>query len=287
MTFLGGVETVIIYGVIYGGALSVLALGMSFVFGVAKVMDLSYAAYIALAAYVLFSFSNTNAPLAIALIVSPLAVVPLALFVERLLIRPMLTVTNGVMMATFGVSLIAEKVITLVWGGTVNAIRVYVSGSMTIVNTVVSSQRLMQLPISILCVLALLAFVGYTKHGKAVSAVSQDRDAAWLVGINVNATMALTVALGALLAGVSSVLVAPTGPIIPGMGWTPLLAAFPIVLIGGLGSVKGTVVASYMFALFTNFVIVFIGSQWGNLAAFLFLLVVLLVRPGGLFAKPD
>jgi branched-chain amino acid transport system permease protein len=264
-------------------------------FGVAKIIDFTYIGYVVAASYLVYtltggtimgvSIPSETIPIGAALFISVVGVLPIAIFVERAVIRPMIRNGTAVMMATFGMALLIQYLATLIWGPIQASVMPYFSGFITILHTVVSVQRFMVLPVGLLAIILLVVFIAYTKLGKSIVAVSDDSDAAWLVGINVDATYTLTIVLAAGLAATAAVLTAPTVGLMPGMGWGPFTTAFIVTVLGGLGSLPGAVLASYVYAIFLNSVSVFVGPQWADAAALVFLVVLLFIRPRGMFGK--
>jgi len=293
--FAAGLETVLVYAAVVGASFSLLSVGFSLMFGVAKIIDFTYIGYVVAASYLVYTFTGGTIvggstpfgtlPIGAALLISVVGVLPIAVFVERTLIRPMIHNATAVMMATFGMALFIQYLATLVWGPMVASVVPYFSGFITISHTVVSVQRFVVLPIGLLAIFLLVAFIAYTKLGKSIVAVSDDSDAAWLVGINVNATYTLTIVLAAGFAATAAVLTAPTVGLQPGMGWSPFTTAFIVTVLGGLGSLPGAVLASFVYAIFQNSVSVFAGPQWADAAALVFLVALLFIRPRGMFGK--
>ena len=272
--------SIILFGVLAGGVFSLFALGLSLVFGVAKIVDLTYAGYIAIASYFLFTLEPIVGVLA-SVLLSVALTIPIAILVERFIIRPLRTSEIQVMMATFGVALLIQYSITGIWGSLASAVPAYFSGALTVGQSVVSMQQFVQLPIGLLISIGVILFLGYTKHGKAIISVSQDSIASWLVGINVNSIMALTIVLSAVLAASAAVLSAPISAIPPSMGWSPFITAFIVVVFGGIGNVKGTVIASYMYGLILNSVNVLISPSWSDIVGITLLVTILILKPSG------
>ena len=284
MDVVQNIVSALVYGVLAGGRFSLIALGLSLIFGVANLIDYTYVAYIAVAGYLFYTVDPLAGPL-LGMLIVVLSVIPMALFVERFLIRPLKSSGNQVMMVTFGVSLFTQYAISLIWGSLTLAVPTFLPGAVSILGNITSMQSFAILPASVAISLATIFFIDYTRRGKSIVAVSQDTEASWLVGVNVSSTMALTIVIGAMLAAAASVISAPTIGETPAMGWSPFIIAFVVVVFGGLGSIKSSVVASYIYGIILNFGIVFIGSQWSDVIGFVILIAILLVRPEGVLGR--
>lgn len=286
MGVLESLQIVLVHGILSGAVYSLLAIGLSLVFGVAKIIDFTYVGYIAISSYILYTLNFTfSFGIVINIILSILIVIPIALFVERFLIRPFIGSDTQVMMITFAMALFIQNLIIVIWGPLMKAIPSFLKGSITVLNSVVSLQRLLQLPVAIISSISLLLFMKYTKLGKAIVAVSQDSDAAWLLGINVNTIRMLTIVLAACLAATASVISASLSGIMPGMGFNTFTTAFIVVIFGGMGSIKGSLIAAYAYAIIQNFISVFISPQWIDVFGFTFLIAILIARPIGVFGE--
>jgi branched-chain amino acid transport system permease protein len=278
------IVTALVYGVLAGGTYSLIALGLSMIFGVANLIDFTYVAYIALSGYLLYSLDPIVGP-GLGILIAILVIIPMAIVVERFFIRPLRNNANQVMMVTFGIALFAQYLIIDIWGSLTVAVPPFLSGAVSILGNVTSLQSFFILPVSIAVSIVTILFVDYTRRGRSIVAVSQDADAAWLMGVNVSSTMALTIVLGAVLAATASLISAPTIGLTPGAGWSPFVTAFVVVVLGGLGSIKASVVASYIYGIILNFGNVFLSPQWADTIGFLILIIILLVRPEGVLGR--
>jgi branched-chain amino acid transport system permease protein len=169
-----------------------------------------------------------------------------------------------------------------VWGPRTRAVAAPVHGQSNIFGAVVTNERLLIAVVSLVTILGLAWFIKYAKYGKAMRAVSEDSEAARVQGIPAMKISALAFGLATGLAALAGVLVAPTTFINPAMGSIPLTFAFIVVIIGGMGSVAGSLIASMIIGLQQNLTALWLGSQWSIGVAFLLAIVVLVVSPRGL-----
>ena len=151
--------------------------------------------------------------------------------------------------------------------------------------TAVSYQRLLVLGVAALLLGGLFAFLRFHPEGLAVRAVSQNPDAAQSMGINLPRIFALTLALGVALAGVGGALMAPLFNVYPAVGFPLTIKAFAITILGGMGNPVGALVASFVISIAESLSVMVMPSQWQNLIAFAVMIVMLLIRPRGLFGR--
>jgi len=182
-----------------------------------------------------------------------------------------------------GLALILQESVKLIYGPEFKSTPYVITGYVTILGVRVVSQKLLAAITAIVLVAALMIFIYRTKHGKAIRAVAQNKEVARLVGINIARVMMITMGISALLAGVAGVLFAPVYIVSP-TEWTILFRAFPVIILGGLGSLRGMLVASFMIAGIEKIVEFTIGGGYiVPTITFTLMLLILFVRPQGLF----
>jgi len=161
-----------------------------------------------------------------------------------------------------------------------------VTGTVTLFGTAMQAQNLLVTILAPALLGALALFLKLSKHGLAIRAIAQNDGAARLLGIRIERTYILTFAVSALLAGIAGVMIGGLFNITPSMGNDPLLRAFLVVVLGGLGSLPGTIIAAYLIGLIEAASSYYIGIYWTPVALFTVLIVILLVRPNGLLGRP-
>jgi branched-chain amino acid transport system permease protein len=245
------------------------------------VMNLAHGGFYILTAY--FIYSLLFGGLGIAIPISLVSIIIVSLVVYKLLIGPMHEKDMGAAVVTLGLVLMLQEIVKLVYGPEIKSIPYVVTGYVTILGVRVVSQKLLAGITAVALVVILLIFIRRTKQGKAIRAVAQNMEVARLVGINIPKVVMMSMAISALLAGLAAVLFAPVYLVSP-FEWTILFRAFPVIILGGLGSLKGMLVASYMIAGTEQIVQFTIGGGYiVPTITFFLMLMVLFIRPSGLF----
>lgn len=284
---------VIFNGTLNGAVLSLIALGYSLVYGVGHIMNLAHGAYFMLTGYLLLwglrifpglLFLNVIFVVAIVTIIGGLTYI--------LLIKPLQDSQVGVVLITFGLAFAIEQIVLINFGTDSVSISKYLIFTETteILGFPMADQSIFYIIISLAIVSLFALFISKSKLGKSIRAVSQDREAAVLMGINANRTLFYTVVISALLASVAGSLYLPGAALTgPSMGWSYLTSSFAVVILGGMGSLVGSVVGGYIVGFLTSFTSVFIpnGPSWAHLVPLIVILIVLIIRPRGLFGKKE
>jgi branched-chain amino acid transport system permease protein len=275
------IEEILVNTFILGGLYCLLALGFSLVFGVAKVMNLAHGGFYMLTAY--FIYSLLFAGLEIAIPISLILILITSFIVYKLLIEPMQAKGMRAAVVTLGLALMLQEGVKLVFGPEFKSISYIITGYVTILGVRIVSQKLLAAITAIVLVAVLYIFVRRTKQGKAIRAVAQNIEVARLVGINVSRVVMMSMGISALLAGVAAILFAPVYIVSP-LEWSILFRAFPVIILGGLGSLRGMLVASFVIAGIEKIVEFTIGGGYiVPTITFSLMLIILLVRPSGLF----
>ena len=284
---------VIFNGTLNGAVLSLIALGYSLVYGVGHIMNLAHGAYFMLTGYLLLwglrifpglLFLNVIFVVAIVTIIGGLTYI--------LLIKPLQDSQVGVVLITFGLAFAIEQIVLINFGTDSVSISKYLIFTETteILGFPMADQSIFFIVMSLAIVSLFALFISKSKLGKSIRAVSQDREAAVLMGINANRTLFYTVVISALLASVAGSLYLPGAALTgPSMGWSYLTSSFAVVILGGMGSLVGSVVGGYIVGFLTSFTSVFIpnGPSWAHLVPLIVILIVLIIRPRGLFGKKE
>jgi branched-chain amino acid transport system permease protein len=284
---------VIFNGSLNGAVLSLIALGYSLVYGVGHIMNLAHGAYFMLTGYLLLwglrifpglLFLNVIFVVAIVTIIGGLTYI--------LLIKPLQDSQVGVVLITFGLAFAIEQIVLINFGTDSVSISKYLIFTETtdFLGFPMADQSIFFIVMSLVIVSIFALFISKSKLGKSIRAVSQDREAAVLMGINANRTLFYTVVISALLASVAGSLYLPGAALTgPSMGWSYLTSSFAVVILGGMGSLVGSVVGGYIVGFLTSFTSVFIpnGPSWAHLVPLIVILIVLIIRPRGLFGKKE
>jgi len=281
-----------INGLELGSIYALVALGYSMVYGIVRLLNFAHGDIIMVGGYIaFFSLTAFFFPPIVAALVTVAGCTLLAVIIERLAYRPLrLAPRLSLLITAIGVSILLQNLAQIAFsadGAHFPAELLLPRGTVSIGAVSLSYTAIITIVASI-CSMALLTFlVQKTKFGKAMRAVSEDREAAQLMGVNVNNVITFTFAVGAALAGIGALLYSTQIQLImPTIGGMLGLTAFVAAVLGGIGSIPGAMIGGYLIAFLEVFVIVTIGSRWTDGAVFLILILVLMVKPTGIMGRP-
>ncbi len=285
---------VLVYGTVQGGIFALLAMGFSLVFGVGGILNQAHGAFYALTGYFIYwihdpisLFAGPSSPKFYWAMIFALAAVTVIGGLSYLgLIKPVQDHEINVVIITFALAFFFEQAVKMIFGDIGHKIP-SVSGNEEFLGIVIPAQHIIALIGSLIVIASVILFMNKVKIGNQIRAVAQDKEAAQLMGINTNRMLMYTIMLSAFLAGIAGLLYIPTGDLAPHMGWTVLTRSFAIVVLGGLGSIPGSVIGSFILGYAGNFVGTFIGQNWAGLVPTVLIVVMLIVRPRGLFGKKE
>ena len=294
----------LINGISLGSIYAIIALGYTMVYGIAKMLNFAHGDVIMVGGYVAFYAMNFASarmlgedPSALAWGLSTLACVLLAMVVctvlgviiEGLAYRPLRQAGSlAVLITAIGVSYFLQNAAQLLFGADPKNFTPVVSGQITLFGGQLRIQNvaLLTVAVCIIIMAGLTVFTGKTKMGKAMRAVSEDKGAAQLMGINVNSTISMTFAIGSALAAIAGVLMCSYSPVIkPTSGSMPGIKAFTAAVFGGIGSIPGAFLGGILLGIIEAMAQGYISTQLSNSILFAVLIVVLLVKPSGLLGK--
>ena len=280
----------LINGISLGSVYAIIALGYTMVYGIAKMLNFAHGDVIMVGAYIcFFSVSSFNLPPAVGVVLAVLACTALGIVIERLAYKPLRQATSlAVLITAIGVSYFLQKSAQLLWGAATKVFTPIVSGSLALVpgQLSISYVAILSVACCVVVMVGLTLFTGQTKLGKAMRACSEDKAAAQLMGINVNATISMTFAIGSALAALAGVLMCSAYPVLsPTTGSMPGIKAFTAAVFGGIGSIPGALLGGVLLGVIEIFASAYISTQMSNAIVFAVLIVVLLVRPSGLLGK--
>ena len=274
---------VIANSIVLGLTLALMAIGLTLIYGILLVVNFAHGElYMLGAVFLFYIMDSVHIGYVLASILSILAVAIIGLILERYVFHRFHGDLIGGCIAAIALSLGIESIVWVVFGPRTHTVPAPVSGTVHIFGAVISNERLLIAIVSIVTISVLAWFIKYAKLGKAMRAVSEDREAAKVQGIPANKISALAFAIAAGLAGLAGALVAPDAFVNPAMGSMPLTFAFIVVIIGGMGSVMGSFLASLIIGFQQNLTALWWGSQYAVAVAFLLAMVMLMLRPKGL-----
>ena len=274
---------VIMNSIVLGLTLALMGIGLTLIYGILMVVNFAHGEFYMLGAVFLY-YVVTMAHLGYwaSAVVAIVAVGVLGWVLEVLVFRRFHGDLIGGAIAAIALTVGIESITWEIWGPRTRAVSLPIGGKTEIFGAVITNDRLLMAVVSLVTILALTWFIKYHRVGKAMRAVSQDSEAARVQGISSMRISALAFGLATALAALAGVLVAPNTFINPAMGSIPLTFAFIVVIIGGMGSVAGSLIASMIIGLQQNLTALWVGEQWSICIAFALAIIVLIVSPRGL-----
>ncbi|MCR5210661.1 MAG: branched-chain amino acid ABC transporter permease [Lachnospiraceae bacterium] len=282
--------TYLINGISLGSVYAIIALGYTMVYGIAKMLNFAHGDIIMVGGYASFcAMSYLGWPPAVAVLFSIGVCTVLGIVIERLAYKPLRSATSlAVLITAIGVSYFLQNVALLVW--TSNP-KVYPNifekiPPITVGEAQVSGVTMVTILANIVIMIALTLFTGKTRMGKAMRAVSEDKGAATLMGINVNFTISMTFAIGSGLAAIAGVLLCTAYPnLVPTTGAMPGIKAFVAAVFGGIGSIPGAMIGGILLGVIEIVARALVPDVPSDIFVFAVLIIVLLVKPSGLLGK--
>ena len=281
----------LINGISIGAVYAIIALGYTMVYGIAKMLNFAHGDVIMVGAYISFCVTNyLGLPAIVSVIAAMVVCTVLGIVIEGLAYKPLRgTPSLAVLITAIGVSYFLQNTAQLIWSSSPKNFTSIVNikpmaifgGQLTI-----TGEMIVTVLTAVLVMMVLTWFTTRTKMGKAMRAVSEDRDAAQLMGINVNQTISMTFAIGAGLAAVAGVLLCSTVPMLqPTTGSMPGIRAFTAAVFGGIGSIPGAMIGGILLGIIENFAKAYLSTQFSDAIVFGVLIIILLVKPAGLMGK--
>ena len=279
----------LINGISLGSVYAIIALGYTMVYGIAKMLNFAHGDVIMVGAYVSYICStNLGIPTVLSILISMAVCTVLGILIEGLAYRPLRKATSlAVLITAIGVSYFLQNAALIIWGSTPRAFTSVVpfkSISLFDGKLIITPESLVTA-----CVLIMVGLTFFTKKGKmgkAMRAVSEDKDAALLMGINTNRTISMTFAIGSALAAIAGVLLCSAYPVlIPTTGSMPGIKAFTAAVFGGIGSIPGAMIGGILLGVIEILGRAYISTQLSDAIVFSVLIIVLLVKPTGLLGK--
>jgi len=277
----------LIYGIIAGAMYVLMAVGFSLVWGIMGLLNFSHGEFYMLggyATYYLFTFFNINPFVSVFLAIAILFLFGSIIFSTA--IFPIIKKPNwhnNAIILTLGIGICLQNIALLVFGERYKGMPGFFEATLRFWGVVIGADRLMILLIGLTLILALLVFVKKTTTGLSIQALSQDKNAALLMGIHIKRVYTVTFGVSVALAGAAGGLLAPLYFIYPTVGFTPILMAFAVVILGGLGSVKGAIYAGFLTGIIESFTILFLSAVWKDIIIFSLIIIILTLKPAGLF----
>ena len=273
--------------IVQGSVYSTVAVGLALGFGVMKMANFAHGEFYMLGAYVVFVlYATLGLPFPLAVLVAFPVVAVLGMITERFIFRPTRGNVLAGFMATAGLAFILQVLVGQIWGvGLMRAIPTPYMGAAQVAGAFIGWQRLLIIPAAAAMVLLLWYFLFHVKVGKALRACAQDPEVAALQGISINKITLLSMAIAGGYAGVAGALMAPIQPVTPYMGHDIIITAFIIVIVGGMESIAGAVLASFILGFIHTFMTTLFDGVVATMVGVALMAFILIVKPEGLLGR--
>ena len=282
----------LINGLSLGSVYAIIALGYTMVYGIAKMLNFAHGDVIMIGAYVtLMGMTKSGLSPIVSVLIAVVVCTALGMVIERVAYKPLRNAASplAVLITAIGVSYLLQNVALLIFGANAQSFPSAVKWegiSLADGALNVSGETIVTIVICVVIMVVLMTFIKKSKAGQAMRAVSEDKGAAQLMGINVNGTIALTFAIGSTLAAIAGVLLCSAYPsLTPYTGAMPGIKAFVAAVFGGIGSIPGAFIGGILLGIIEILGKAYISSQMADAIVFAVLIIVLLVKPTGLLGK--
>ncbi len=281
----------LINGISIGSVYAIIALGYTMVYGIAKMLNFAHGDVIMVGAYISFCVTNyLGLPSFVSVLAAVAVCTVLGIVIEGLAYKPLRgTPSLAVLITAIGVSYFLQNAAQLIWSSSPKNFTSVVTMDPIVLmdgKLVITGEVLLTVAACIVVMVGLTLFTSKTRTGKAMRAVSEDRDAAQLMGINVNRTISTTFAIGSALAAIAGVLLCSTIPtLMPTTGSMPGIRAFTAAVFGGIGSIPGAMLGGILLGIIETFSKAYLSTQFSDAIVFSVLIIILLVKPAGLLGK--
>lgn len=281
---------IIMSGVVSGTSYALIGAGLSLIWGTLKMVNLAHGEFYMLGAYFLWTcFTLGHLPLGISILIAIVCVACFAVLIQMSTIRPLLRKPDWQMspwILTLGIQILLQNLALQVWGELYQNVPYFWNTVLKPLNLfTISGQRVIILAGTGGVILALMFITKKTRLGRAIVATSQDGTYAQMMGINTKQIYLITYVISAVLAGIAGILLCPLYSVNPWMGATVQTKGMVVCILGGLGNVEGAILAGILMGILESGAVSVIGSEWRDAIAYLFLILVLYVRPAGLFSR--
>jgi branched-chain amino acid transport system permease protein len=275
------------YGLIIGSMYVLMAVGLSLIWGIMDMLNFAHGEFFMLGGYFTY-FLVTFLPInpLISIFISMILVAGIGALFFNFLIYPINNkpnwLTNAIII-TLGISICTQNLALVIFGERYKTLPKFIDHTFTLWGVIVGADRLIVLVLALFLIVGLWVFMQRTNIGICMQAVAQDKKAAYITGLPIKTIYIVTFAVSSALAAVTGGLLAPIYSIYPTVGFMPLLIAFLVVILGGLGSIKGAIYAGFFLGIVESMAILFVTSAWKEVAMFAIMILILSFRPAGLF----
>ena len=280
----------LISGIGLGSIYALVSLGYTMVYGIAKMLNFAHGDVIMVGGYAVFlSISSLNCPVWLSIIIGIVVCTVLGVVIERVAYKPLRNASSlSVLITAIGVSYLLQNLALNILGSNARTFKSVVSLKTIEINSQlkISGEAVVTIIVTVVIMVALTLFINKTKTGMAMQAVSEDKGAAQLMGINVNKTISIVFAIGSGLAAVAGILLCSTfTQVSPYTGSMPGIKAFIAAVFGGIGSIPGAMIGGILLGIIENLSKAYISTQVADAIVFASLIIVLILKPTGLLGK--
>ncbi|KKN25728.1 hypothetical protein LCGC14_0881850 [marine sediment metagenome] len=284
------VVEIIIFGSVQGAVFALLALGYSLVYGVGGILNLGHGAYYLMASYTFYltwlivgGFLGYFLGAIYALITASILGIVSYFFI----IKPLRELPISILIGTFSVGFFIEQLVMVMVDRRLHVVPPLLNFSVNIFGITLEVSYIFIIIFSALIIILVTIFINKSKLGKSIRAVSQDREAAMLMGINAGRVLMYTVMISAMLAAIAAILFTPVDVVAPYKGWPILTSAIAVVTLGGMGSLPGSVLGAFVLGYARLATVYLLDPVYSSLIPVIIIILVLVVRPRGLFGKKE
>jgi branched-chain amino acid transport system permease protein len=278
----------IVNGLIAGSIYALTAMGLTMIFGIMDIINFAHGEIYMLGAFLTYVFCvSVGFPYLLSLVMAMAAVAIIGIAVEKVTFKPLRnTPLMNTLLASLGLSIFLQNLALLIWGPDPRRIpSSYSTEIIEFLGISITMQRLLVIIVTVILFLFLYYFIQKTTIGKCMRATAQEPEGAALIGVDIDRVFWVTFAVGCALAAAAGSLIGVIFLVTPTMGIVPVLKAFIVVIVGGLGSFLGAVMAGFLLGVTESLMGGFISSAYMDVIAFAILILILLFRPSGLFGK--
>lgn len=274
-------------GLTLGSVYILVGIGLTLVFGILHVPNFAHGSLYLIGGYItLIVMRSWGVHYFIAILASILVVALLAVLMERLVFHPLRNAPPiHDKIAAIGLVLFFEALVSLIWGTEYHRLLSPFDQTLMVNGVAMTTQRILVICVAGAVVILLYLFLKKTMIGSSIIAMAQNREGAFLVGINANVVAMMTFAISGALAAIAASLASPINLVFPAMGHLVILKAFVVVIIGGMGSIPGAIVGGLVLGISESLGATYISNDYKDMIAFLLLIIIMTARPRGLFAK--
>ncbi|MFW6333638.1 MAG: branched-chain amino acid ABC transporter permease [Desulfosalsimonas sp.] len=277
---------IFLLGLFKGSVYALIAIGFTLIFGVARILNLGHGTFYMFGAYLTYAIAvYFQFPAFLCLLLASLAVGLIGMGFYYFILRPLHSIETYILVITLAFALLGQYVMFAVFGSRARNLSYFVSGTFDVLGVSLSNHRLIIFLIFLVVVAGIFLFLKATSYGKAIRALSQNQTASLLMGIEPAKMFTLTFGIASFLAALAGGVISPLWNVEPTMWFFPLIKAFSIVVLGGLGSIPGSIIGAFILAYAETATSLLISDYLANMVALAILIIVLLVKPSGIMGK--